>query len=386
MPSCRSSSNQNTRVFAPTVLLSQDSTRIEITLTAGQGYTLPIGTNGITVGDCIRYDTTVKGYTGSKADSEDNAEVLGVVESITGGNCKVVISGSISYPTSRLAAIRDESGLTAGDPGNKVDILFLNSVTRGGLTANVEIPSGQNTAIVKPVIQLAPHGGYNGIVLNYIGYKIGNVAAAQVAAAPPGQQTFAAANSSPGEFWARNDSVISGLSVTDYSENYAIFGTSGGPSTVKITMTASTGISSTLVGKAVTQYQGVSNIVNIGTVVSVSGSTVTVTRSATSPTIGSGTIYINGLSFTPSTSTLPQVLTYSIPANEARQTLSDGTILYPWISLKPLTSISIPDDLTIGNLTCDSLDLGSVGDTETAINDILTRLTNLENLIAPGGS
>ncbi len=102
MPSCRSVSSQNTRVFAPHVILQQDTTRLAITLTTGQGYTLA---SGLTAGDVIRYDPTNKQYLKAQADTEENAEVVGVIESGKTAPYTVVIAGSIAYPSERLTLI-----------------------------------------------------------------------------------------------------------------------------------------------------------------------------------------------------------------------------------------------------------------------------------------
>ena len=74
--------SQNTRIFAPQVYLTQDTTRLMIKLKSGEGYTIP---SGLTLGDVIRYDPQTIGYTLSSANNEQNAEVVGVIESISSG-------------------------------------------------------------------------------------------------------------------------------------------------------------------------------------------------------------------------------------------------------------------------------------------------------------
>ena len=169
-----SSSNLNTRVFSPYVVLKQDSSRLAFTIKAGEGYTL---NSGITTGSVIRFDPSITatgitgGYTLSRANTDVNSEVVGVVESISGGAYTVVASGSINYPADKLNQI------TSGGNGG-IDVLFLSDTVDGGLTGTIDVSSGQEK-IVKPVIQVAKHGNYNGIVTNYIGYKTGTEITAQ---------------------------------------------------------------------------------------------------------------------------------------------------------------------------------------------------------------
>ena len=60
MPSSRSSSSINTRVFAPTTILTQDTRRLAFTIkSSGDGYTME---SGITAGDVIRYNPKNNSY------------------------------------------------------------------------------------------------------------------------------------------------------------------------------------------------------------------------------------------------------------------------------------------------------------------------------------
>lgn len=164
------STNINARIFSPYVVVGgEEKTRLLFTLKDTEGYTISAG---ITVGDVIRYSPGNMEYTRSKANSDENAEVVGVVESISGGSYNVVGHGSIKYPAARLNAI------TQGGVGG-IDVLFLDATVDGGLTGTIDISSGEEK-LVKPVLQIAPHGEYNARVLNHIGYKTGNKAVLEV--------------------------------------------------------------------------------------------------------------------------------------------------------------------------------------------------------------
>ncbi len=170
MPSY-SSSSQNTRVFAPYAIITQDTSRLFIKIKndpSNVGYAVQ---SGITLGDVIRFNPlyAVAGVTGmytkSQADSDANAEVLGVVESISNNNYTVVTHGSVAYPASRLVGL---CGACGG-----VDILFLSSAVAGGLTGTIDM-STAGSRIIKPVLQMAPHGAFNAVVVNYIGFRAGS--------------------------------------------------------------------------------------------------------------------------------------------------------------------------------------------------------------------
>ena len=157
------STNINARIFSPYVVIGgEEKRRLLLTLKSSEGYSI---NSGITLGDVIRYSPSLNGYTLSQANTDENAEVVGIVESISGDAYNIVASGSVKYPVSRLNAI-------VGGGAGGVDVLFLDEKVAGGLTGTINIDTGEK--LVKPVLQVAPHGEYNGIVLNQIGYKTGN--------------------------------------------------------------------------------------------------------------------------------------------------------------------------------------------------------------------
>ena len=137
---------------------------------------LPVNTfdSGITGGDVIRFDTVGNKYKKSLADTSSNAEVFGIVENINSdGSANVVINGSINYPESKLvdkAVVGEEINLG----GN--DVYFLSGYTAGLLENKIT----DDKIVIKPLLQKAPHGAYNGIFRNYLGYKQGNLNSVEI--------------------------------------------------------------------------------------------------------------------------------------------------------------------------------------------------------------
>ena len=135
-----------------------------------------IGDDGITAGDAIRFDV-VSGsasenlYTKAQADAPENAEIVGVVESVDNGTVNVVLSGQIVYPSSRLVNSThiDETLGTSGATGGN-DIFFLSEVTAGAIQ---NLAPNTPTRIAKPILQQAGDGTFTHHVVNYIGYQVG---------------------------------------------------------------------------------------------------------------------------------------------------------------------------------------------------------------------
>jgi hypothetical protein len=154
MPSCSTSSNIKS---SNTVVSSSDGgSRLSFLLQSSA-----IVATGLSLGDAIYYDVASGKYTKSKADNAVTAEVFGVVESIDGsGNANVVMYGSIG--------LTGNINLSTGGAGGH-DIYFLSGLTAGKLQSLAPTDSNH---IVKAVYQVAPHGAYTGVVVNYIGYKV----------------------------------------------------------------------------------------------------------------------------------------------------------------------------------------------------------------------
>lgn len=375
-----SSSSQNTRIFAPYAILRQDTSRLAISITTGQGYSI---VSGITLGDVVRYNPLYAsgGLTGqyvkSQANTDENSEVLGIVESISGNYYTIVTHGSVIYPSARL------SGLCGGAGG--VDILFLNSGISGGLTGNV-IDDGTEV-IVKPVLQLAPHGAYNGVVVNYIGYKIGStIPGAKSLLAPAGADNliaagviqYASADAPLSTNWIDVSSSVL-LNKNDYSELYGIYGTSNG--LYNEIITTSTTPSSGLVGKLA--YQIVASVqVNQGTVIAVDSANkqITISKKSDISLMNTGQVYfanVSGGSITTLTITATDVLQFTVSAIDFPPTITQGNLsLIPYINSSGVSpNINIPTNLLVTNLTITgTCAVGEITNLETKIQSLETQI------------
>lgn len=155
MPSCSNSSNIQASIN--TLSVTQGGSRLLVSIPY---------VSGLTLGQVIRYDVATTGYTASRADLAETSEVFGVIESYDSNANKfnTVIYGSVSIDSTRLA----DMGSGGGSGGN--DIYFLSGATAGKLQ-NLA-PTNVNH-IIKPVYQISPHGSYTGVIVNYLGYRIG---------------------------------------------------------------------------------------------------------------------------------------------------------------------------------------------------------------------
>lgn len=369
------STPQNNRLFAPQVVLSQETSRLIIKLKSGEGYTIP---SGITLGDVIRYDPASAGYTLSKANTDVNAEVVGVVESYSGGEYTVVTYGSMRYPTSRLTLIT-----TSGGGGGGVDVLFLSPTTAGGLTGTIDLSDGTEK-IVKPVLQVAPSGSYNGIVLNYVGYKTGNQAVIQEDSAvlPVGSIMYALPTITPGANWIRIDSGAN-LRVSDYPELYSIYGKSFGYLERVVVQEALT-FNYT---QATQTINGTTFILLFAEQPDLTTNSVLLMRGPNTPQIsltndfyvsanGQNPVRVTPLSTTIETFRVPAVTAGSVPDQ-------DGTSLVPYLKAYEIVSVKIPETITLSGLTLSgnaaisgTVQLGSISNLETFVTTLKTRIDN----------
>lgn len=367
------SSSQNTRLFAPQVVLSQETSRLIIKLKSGEGYTIP---SGLTLGDVIRYDPTSTGYTLSKADTDINAEVVGVIESYAGGEYTVVTYGSMRYPTARLSLV------TAGGGGG-VDVLFLSPTVAGGLTGTVDVSDGIEK-IVKPVLQVAPNGSYNGIVLNYVGYKTGNQAVVQEDSAllPTGSIMYALPTITPGANWIRIDTGVN-LKVSDYPELYSIYGTAFSY-LERVVISEPLSFS---YNQATQIINGVANAFYFFEPPNLVNNSILLMRGPNTPQIsltndfyvsanGQNPVKVTPLSTTIETFRVPAVTAGSVPDQ-------NGTSLVPYLKAYEIVSVKIPETITLSGLTLSgnavisgTVQLGSVTNVETFITNLKTRIDN----------
>lgn len=370
------STSQNTRIFAPQVIFTQETSRLIVKLKSGEGYNLP---SGLTSGDVIRYDPINSGYTLSKADTDVNAEVVGVIESYSGGEYTVVTYGSIRYPTTRLSLI-------TGGAGGGVDVLFLNPNTAGGLTGTIDVSDGTEK-IVKPVLQLAPNGNYNGIVLNYLGYKTGNQAVIQedTPLLPVGSVMYGLPTVTPGVNWLRADSNLT-LNVSDYPELYAVYGTAFGylekvvvSQPVNVNTVAAWNIINGSIQRGAVLYTTPDVINNSITLIRNPGDlAVSFSHDFYISDVGIGSA---GVRVTPVSST---VVSFNVPPVSTPGAPSQGgTVLVPYIKAYEIVSVKIPETITLSGLTLSgnaaisgTVKLGSINNLETFVTNLQTRINN----------
>jgi len=145
----------------PVALADVRSTRNKISMA---GLTADV----IGVGDVIRYDPVTDKYLRAQADSETNANFMGVIESVSGTDFTVVYSGEISLPDSVMSTITGFTG---------AQVFYLSGVSAGKLSATAPTNPGH---VIKPVIittglaldGILFQGTIDGIVVNSIGSRI----------------------------------------------------------------------------------------------------------------------------------------------------------------------------------------------------------------------
>lgn len=372
MSTNRSSSNQNTRVFSPTVIVQQPTSRMSVILdgSGSGGYSVD---SGVTGGDCIRYDYSNSQYIKSQADLDENAEVFGVVESKSGNKYTVVVYGSIKYPPERLNKLTDPVYL-ASIEDEDLDVLFLDPSNPGGLTAQIFIPTGASSAIVKPVLQLAPHNNYDGIVVNYLGYKIGNSVSVNLGQENIGNITQ---SSTPlGENYI-DLSVPNLLDVTQNQILFDQFGVKSGIHYVDLTMLSSYLVSNIQNGAIVTQSSPAGNGA-IGQVIAKNGNVVTISRTSSSQQIYNGYCVIGTNNFQIINNTITK---FSTPVRPA-ETLSDGTQIKYWLNTVPTERAVVPNELKISKLTVTAgISLGNIVDVEAKINQLTSDIAQIKTRI-----
>ena len=182
MPSCSNSSNLSGNVNISDI--SNSGARLIMThpLTGfSGGVSGNIGDDGITAGDVIRYDVvpgspSENKYTKAQADVAQHAEMIGVIESISGTSpnqvVNMVLSGQIQFPASRFVNADHIATPTVQGASGGNDIYFLSEATAGALQ---NLAPNEVGTIAKPILQVISDndGIFNGHVVNYIGYQIG---------------------------------------------------------------------------------------------------------------------------------------------------------------------------------------------------------------------
>lgn len=383
------SSSSNIKSTATFINVTQGGSRLMLSIPAG------IYAVGVTAGDVIRYSVPDTEYRKSKADELATSEVVGIVESKSGDSLNVVIYGSIALPATSIEATIPSSDTTVNGGGN--DIYFLSSTTAGKV--RVTAPTGQ-TDIIKPIYQVAPHGGpYTGIVMNYIGYKIGGDVQAYlqggfdggvgtistvISGAPNGTD-----NQLP-TFYV-DASISHVLPISEYPAFWNRYVKSFGYQDILLTNIVA---NANNIGERITPLTG-SNYSGtiIGTLPTVSTYAYLVERPPNGLTGNpNDKISINSVTHTISytTENFATLTPKVVPAGVQYRlrTSADVAIANTIITGIKIagdgTTLTVPESISITSITTEALVLGATGDTydlDTTIQDLTTRLVVLEDRV-----
>lgn len=372
MPSCSNSSNIQSSINSLSVVQGGSRLLVSIPYTAG-----------LTTGSVVRYDVPTSGFTASKANLAETSEVFGVIETYdsTTSLFGVVIYGSISLDSSKFA----DMGSGGGSGGN--DIYFLSGLTAGKL---------QNLAptdlehVVKPVYQVSPHGSYTGVIVNYLGYKIGgDIQASYKNAEVIGNIQIVVGDATFEEGYV-DASIAHALPVSDYPEYYEKYGTKYGY-IEKVTTTDS------IPGSVVpNQIASQSSSSYKGTVVSIDYGNKDIylyKEALTDLASTTKQLAVNTSASTSSKLTIDSLEIYSVytPIVTLTQPLSvtgkngENVSITQQIKIgfkvKPIgVQVSIPTNVTTESLATTTLALGTSGDdVETILNDFESRISAIES-------
>ena len=385
MPSCSSSSNIMSSVTS--VNLNSIGSRILATIPlTSSDYSI---SSDIVAGDVIRYDVTnpsSKQYVQAKADNAENAEVVGVVESIDSDSMNVVIFGQIEFPDGRFNNIGTPADGASG--GN--DIYFLSPSTAGDVQ---NLAPSNETEVIKPILQTMDDGSNNAVVLNYIGYSVGGELASNdnsdsligtVLNVVDGADSVIPPN------FIEVSSKSQSLKITEYPDAYAYFGKTYGFTEV-ITLDSSTKVSSTLSGGNATQITARANTYN-ARIISVDSvnNKVTVKRSGGGTEVDtSKSLKINGRSYTISSSvvesfTIPRVTSpteFRFDVDGDAKTVEVKT----YMKVKNIRGVTIPEKVTVrelevtNKLTTQTASAAENDDLNDAVNTLNTEVVNIKN-------
>ena len=387
MPSCSSSSNIMSSVTS--VNLNSIGSRILATIPlTNSDYTI---SSDIVAGDVIRYDVTDssnKQYVRAKADTPENAEVVGVVESIDSDSMNVVIFGQIEFPNANFVDVTPAGTPDGASGGN--DIFFLSPTATGGVQ---NLAPFNETEVIKPILQKMDDGTNNAVVLNYIGYSVGGELASNdnsdsligtVLNVVDGADSVIPPN------FIEVSSKSQSLKITEYPDAYAYFGKTYGFTEV-ITLDSSTKVSSTLSGGIATQITARANTYN-ARIISVDSvnNKVTVKRSGGGTEVDtSKSLKINGRSYTISSSvvesfTIPRVTSpteFRFDVDGDAQTVEVKT----YMKVKNIRGVTIPEKVTVrelevtNKLTTQTASAAENEDLNDAVNTLNTEVVNIKN-------
>ena len=388
MPSCSNSSNIMSSITS--VNLNSIGSRILATIPkVSSVYNLEAG---LTAGDVIRYDVTQSPpvYKTSLADNAENAEVVGVIESVDDDSLNVVIFGQIDYP-SELFTNLSVDGVPSGASGGN-DIYFLSPSVTGGIQ---NLAPTNATEVVKPILQRADDGQNNAVVLNYIGYSIGG----EIVSSDSSDRAMGEVltvlnidNPNPPNNYVDVTDGSKDLSVSDYPDAYGFFGKTFGY-TEKITLDGSVKLPSTKLGKSATQTNARSIVYN-GSILSIdsTNNTVTVRRDSNEPQAETNlSLKIDGVNYTVTNSevekfTVPRIRGKSEFTFDVNGNLKETELKY-FLKVKTEVGLTIPTKVTVQDLevtnkltaktasASENTDLNlSVNNLNTDVNTIKTTL------------
>ena len=380
MSSCSNSSNINS--VTTNVNLNTIGSRIIATIPkTSSDYTVEAG---LAAGDVIRYDVSDpsnKIYTKSRANTVENAEVIGVIESVDENNLNVVIFGQINFPSDLFVNVAED--VLGASGGN--DIYFLSPSITGGVQ---NLAPFEQTEIIKPILQVADDGVNNAIVLNYIGYTVGGeIATNDTSDSFVGQilEYFDEGQNLPPNFIgvSKEQSLVR----EDYLELYDIFGKKYG-FTEKIILSSTTKVKNSAVGALVQQKTGnrinyTSRIASVNT----AENSVTIEHGPNLNQINlSQSLFLGDSILTPVSTTVEKFVVPEIVNSNSKRITSVGSASGK-ISLamvaKTVRGVSIPRKITVKELeVTDKLQTSTnEADTLSDINsEVNTLKTNVEDI------
>ncbi len=348
MSSCSSSSNINSSTT--NVNLNSIGSRILATIPiTSSDYTVEAG---IEAGDVIRYDVSDpsnKIYRKSKADTIENAEVIGVVESVDTLHLNVVVFGQINYPSSKLTNLsEDTTGATGGN-----DIYFLSPSVTGGVQ---NLAPFDQTQVIKPILQIADDGVNNAIVLNYIGYAVGGSIASESTDDLIGEvKEFLDVGQTLPPSLLRVDLGTQRLNVSEYEELYKVIGQVYGFDEV-VELDSNSVVKASLVSKRAKQIVGGATTFS-ATVKSVDTTTNSITfqRGPGLNQVNTKVkLIIDDVEYTVNSTTvskfvLPQITTPGSARISVSNSITSGTIGVAMV-VKNIRGISIPRKVVVKEL------------------------------------
>lgn len=389
---CSASSN----ILGSSYITNPISTNSRLILTLNPTSTYYVLEAGITNGDAIRFEPTPFGTTGtykkSQANNNENAEVVGVVESVdNSGVLTVVLRGMMSHPTTNFSYSADIYGSTLGASGGN-DIFFLSGSTAGGFQNLAPTEPG---SIAKPVLQRIADtsGTYNYQVLNYIGYQIGGDLIAETQSnLPIGSFVKIPSNSIIPNGWVNtNDGTA--LKVSLYPDFYSFTGRSFGY--IEEVYVKNAQVTASMVGATVVQnFQGTTISVGVVSSVNTSSNILYVKKASSQPIFDITSITVNlsspvtfGISSTSVDSVYPPRVVDNSPITFYEQgsttPIEVNQTFKTIIKVRDVTGVSIPKNVDVNNMTVlDTLALGNTySNVSTTLDNVISRIQTLESQI-----